>query len=162
MVEDENRNNGRRADEEGIKTSVLGEITRPGNEASVPELIDYVVSLAKERGFGQERIDEFVPALRAALMHIIETAYREKTGNIAIVCRYDNFDNLVIAMDDTGTPSNILLADVGFPGEEASAGDEKKKKTARLIKKMVDNIEYKRVEEENTLTFTVSRRLRSK
>ncbi len=161
MVDDENKNNGRRADEEGIKTSVLGEITRPGTADSVPELVQYVLSIAKERNFTPERIAEVETALRAALNHILQTAYKETTGNIAIVCRHDNWDNLVIAMVDTGTPSNILLADVSFPGEE-SADDKERKATARLIKKLVDNIEYKRVEQENTLTFTVSRPVRKK
>lgn len=161
MVDDENKNNGRRADEEGIQTSVLGEITRPGTAESIPELIEYVASIAKERNFSPERIAEVETALRAALGHILQTAYKEQTGNIAIVCRHDNFDNFVIAMVDTGTPSNILLADVSFPGEE-SAGDKERKATARLIKKLVDNIEYKRVEQENTLTFTMSRALRKK
>ncbi len=161
MVDDDNKNNGRRADEEGIQTSVLGEITRPGTAESIPELVQYVLSIAKERNFSPERIKEVETALGAALNHILQTAYKEQTDNIAIVCRYDNWDNLVIAMVDTGTPSNILLADVSFPGEE-SAGDKERKATARLIKKLVDNIEYKRVEQENTLTFTMSRRLRTK
>jgi anti-sigma regulatory factor (Ser/Thr protein kinase) len=161
MADDDNKNNGRRGDEEGIETSVLGEITRPGTAESVPEMIQYVLSIAKERNFSPERMKEVETALAAALNHILQTAYKEQTGNIAIVCRYDNFDNLVIAMVDTGSPSNILLADVSFPGEE-SAGDKERKATARLIKKLVDNIEYKRVEQENTLTFTVSRPLRTK
>jgi anti-sigma regulatory factor (Ser/Thr protein kinase) len=161
MADNKNRNNGRHADEEGIQTSVLGEITRPGTAESVPELIQYVLSIAKERNFTPERMAEVETALHAALNHILQTAYKEQTGNIAIVCRHDNFDNLVIAMVDTGTPSNILLADVSFPGEE-SVGDNERKTTARLIKKLVDNIEYKRVEQENTLTFTVARRLRTK
>jgi hypothetical protein len=40
--------------------------------------------------------------------------------------------------------------------------DEGRRDAARLIKRMIDNIEQKRVDETNVLTFTVSPRLRAK
>ena len=69
-------------------------------------------------------------------------------------CRHDPWGKLLIVITDTGEPVNILLADVVFAGEEPS-GDEKMRASARLLKRTIDNIEYKRVEQENTLTFVV-------
>jgi len=67
----------------------------------------------------------------------------------------------VISIEDRGEAFNILLADVVFQGEEGPV-DEKKRASARLIKKMIDNIEQKRVDETNVLTFTVSPAARTK
>ena len=67
----------------------------------------------------------------------------------------------MISIVDTGDPFNILLADVVFAGEEPGDSGEKGIGAADK-KRMIDNIEYKRVEQENMLTFTVSGRCRTK
>jgi len=146
--------------EETRQPSVLGEIRRPAHMAALPELLEFVSSKEREQGFSPERIEEIGSALEEALAGVVTEAYRVRQGEISITCGLDPWGKLVISMIDTGDPFNILLADVVFAGEEP--GDEKKMASARLIKKMIDNIEYKRVERENMLTFTVSGRCRTK
>ncbi|MGD0229183.1 MAG: ATP-binding protein [Syntrophorhabdales bacterium] len=147
---------------EGAETStVIGEIIRPGEASSLAELMEFVAAREREEGFGAERIEEIGTALAEALGLIITRAYRTRSGEIRITCKHDAWGKLVIVIVDTGEPFNILLADVAFAGEEAT-GSEKEKATARLIKKLIDNIEYKRVEQENTLSFFVSGELRRK
>ena len=146
--------------DETRQPSVLGEISRPAHMAALPELLEFVSSVERQQGFSRERIEEIGPALGEALSRVVTEAYRVRQGDITITCGTDPWGKLVISIVDTGDPFNILLADVLFAGEEP--GDEGKRASARLIKRMIDNIEYKRVEQENMLTFTVSGRCRTK
>ena len=141
------------------ESRVLGEMSRPAAMAALPEFIDFVESIERQEGFSDERIKQIELALKAALENVVARAYRGRSGEITITCRHDPWGKLLIAITDTGEPVNILLADVVFAGEEAP-GDEKMRTSARLIKRMIDNIEYKRVEQENMLTFFVSGELR--
>ncbi len=141
--------------------SILGEMSRPGAMAALPEFFDFVASIEKQEGFSDERIKQIESALKTALENVVTRAYKSRSGEIKITCRHDPWGKLLIVITDTGEPVNILLADVVFAGEEPS-GDEKMRASARLLKKTIDNIEYKRVEQENTLTFFVSGELSGK
>lgn len=157
MKVEENGNNG--GIDEGEKTNVLGEISRPAGESAIPELLEFASSIERAEGFGEERIGEIETALREALVMIAKSASGK--GDIVITCKHDHWGKLVIVISDTGEPFNILLADVVFFGEESPV-DEKRRESARLIKRMIDNIEQKRVDETNVLTFTVAPRPRAK
>ena len=135
--------------------SILGEMSRPAAMAALPEIVDFVASIERQEGFSDERIKQVASALKAALENVVTRAYRSRSGEIKIACKHDPWGKLLIVITDTGEPVNILLADVVFAGEEPG-GDEKMRASARLLKRMIDNIEYKRVEQENTLTFFVS------
>ena len=146
--------------EEGRQPAILGEMRRPASSAAVPELLEFVASMEQQQGFSDERAEEVGRALKEALGRIVSEAYKARPGEIAITCGLDPWGKLVISIVDEGDPFNILLADVVFAGEEPP--DEGKAASSRLIKKLIDNIEYKRVERENTLTFTVSAKCRTK
>ena len=141
--------------------SILGEMSRPAAMAALPQFFDFVASIERQEGFSDERIKQIESALKAALENVVTRAYRSRSGEIKITCRHDPWGKLLIIITDTGEPVNILLGDVVFAGEEPG-GDEKMRASARLLKRMIDNIEYKRVEQENTLTFFVSGELGGK
>jgi anti-sigma regulatory factor (Ser/Thr protein kinase) len=143
------------------KSNILGEISRPASMAALPEIVDFVASIEKQQGFSDERIAQIASAFQAALEHVVTRAYKSKSGEIKITCKHDPWGKILIAITDTGEPANILLADVVFAGEEAP-GDEKMRASARLIKKTIDDIEYKTSELENVLSFFVSGKLRGK
>ena len=141
--------------------SILGEMSRPAAMAALPQFFDFVASIERQEGFSDERIKQIESALKAALENVVTRAYRSRSGEIKITCRHDPWGKLLITITDAGEPVNILLGDVVFAGEEPG-GDEKMRASARLLKRMIDNIEYKRVEQENTLTFFVSGELGGK
>lgn len=158
----ENGNNGDiKDDDEDDKSNVIGEIARPAQMAAVPDLLKFVASIERQEGFGDDRIKEIETALREALVIIVESAKKETSGDIVVTCKHDHWGKFVIVISDTGEPFNILLADVVFFGEKSPV-DEGRRDSARLIKRMIDNIEQKRADETNILTFTVSPRLRVK
>ncbi len=157
MVEEEsNGENGK-----SPTSNVIGEISRAALVASVPELVEFVSSVERKEGFSDERIEEVGVALREALTNIVGEAGRDPGGDITVTCKHDYWGKLVVVITDRGEPFNILLADVVFQGEETPV-DEGRRASARLIKKMIDNIEQKRVDETNVLTFTVSPGLRKR
>jgi len=147
--------------EKGAPSSIIGEISRPARMSSVAELVEFVSSVERKEGLSDGRIDEVEVAVREALRTIIQAAAEGQSGDITITCRHDHWGKLMVTIEDRGDAFNILLADVVFQGEENPV-DEKRRASARLIKKMIDNIEQKRVDATNVLTFVVSPALRTK
>jgi anti-sigma regulatory factor (Ser/Thr protein kinase) len=148
-------------EEEGVTSNVIGEISRAARMSSVPELVQFVSSVERQEGFSDERIAEVEAAVREALTAIIHGDAKGRIGDITVTCKHDHWGKLVISIEDRGEAFNILLADVVFQGE-TSPVDEERRAAARLIKKMIDKIEQKRVDETNVLTFTLSPALRTK
>ena len=136
MVDMEHGTNGDGAES---KTNIIAEISRPGREDALSDLLDFVADVEQKHGFPQERIVEISLALEEALKNILGHSYRDKTGDIAITCKYDPWGKFMIVIVDSGDPSNILLGDVVFAGEEAPV-DQTRRGAAKLIKKMVDNV----------------------
>lgn len=150
-----NENDNGQAAENGI----LGRLSAQGNAASLPGLITFVVEKVKEQGFNEKRVDEISCALTEALGNIVSHAFAAKDGEIEIVCGLDNAERLVISIVDDGAPFNMMLADDPFinPG-----GDAEKNVSTRTLKKLMDTVEYKRLEKKNHLTLTASAHLRSR
>jgi serine/threonine-protein kinase RsbW len=157
MVGIEEGENGDRAK---VKSNIIAEMSRAGQPEALPELLEFVSGVERQHGFPEDRIEEIRLALDEAFKNILEHSYKDKSGDIAITCKFDHWGKFMIVIVDSGDPSNILLADVIFAGEESPV-DQSRKASAKLIKKMVDNVEYKRVESTNVLTFTVAPRPRS-
>ncbi|OPY69352.1 MAG: hypothetical protein A4E57_01243 [Syntrophorhabdaceae bacterium PtaU1.Bin034] len=151
----EQPNNG-----EQPQTSLIGEMIRPGEMESIPELLEFVASIERQKEISEARIKEIEVALKEILATIVKYSYSDRKGNISITCRNDHWGKLMVIIINTGEPFNILLSDVTFIGEESPV-DNEKKASAKLIKKMLDNIEFKKVEEENIVTFLVSNTLRT-
>ena len=143
------------------ESSVIGEISRPAAMAALPDLCDFIASVERQEGFSNERIVQIESAFTAAIENVVARAYRRGSGEVRVACAHDHWGKLLISISDDGEPANILLADATLAGEEG-VGDERMKASARLIKRLIDNIEYKRVDRENILTFFVSGELRGK
>jgi anti-sigma regulatory factor (Ser/Thr protein kinase) len=152
---------GENGNGEQPKTNIIAEMTRPGQPESVPELTEFIEGVERDQGFPQERIDEIRLALQEAFRNVLEYSYRDKNGDIQVTCKHDPWGKFMIVISDSGDPSNLLLADVVFAGEDDPV-DHKKKASAKVIKKMIDNVEYKRVDQMNVLTFSVAPRPRTR
>jgi serine/threonine-protein kinase RsbW len=141
---------------DGQKSSnIIAEITRPAQVESFQELYGVVADVAKKNDFPDMRIEEIREALEVAFGNVIDHSYKGRTGDISVTCKYDSWGKFMIVISDGGDPSNLLLADVVFAGEEEPV-DKERRKSARLIKKLIDNVEYRRADGLNILTFTVA------
>jgi anti-sigma regulatory factor (Ser/Thr protein kinase) len=146
---------------EDEKTNVIDELTRPAEIESVPQFLRFAAAIERAEGFDDERIKEIETALKEALTMIVKNGEKNPGGDIVLTCKRDPWGKLMIVISDTGEPFNILLADVVFFGEKEPV-DPTRRDSARLIKRLIDNVEQKRVDNTNMLTFTVVPRLRSK
>jgi anti-sigma regulatory factor (Ser/Thr protein kinase) len=145
----------------GQKSNIIAEIKKPAKVESFPELFEFCANIEKQNDFPEQRIDEIKTALEEAFHNILEYSYKGKDGEITVTCKYDPWGKFMIVISDDGEPSNLLLADVVFAGEDDPV-DKKRKSSARLIKKLIDNVEYKRVDSLNILTFSVATTPRKK
>ena len=149
-------------DGDSPETFLIDEISRPAQMTALPELMEFVSAIERKEGFGDQRIGEIEAALREAFTNIVKSAEKKKEGSsIKVTCKHDHWGKFIITIEDTAEPFNILLADVVFMGEESPV-DVGRRDSARLIKRMIDNIEQKRVDETNVLTFTVAPAPRTK
>lgn len=146
---------------EQSKTNIIAEMARPGRTEVIPELIEFIEGVERDQGFPQERIEEIRVALHEAFKNVLENSYCSKSGDIQVTCKHDPWGKFMIVISDSGDPSNPLLADIVFAGEDEPV-DQKKKASSRVIKKMIDNVEYKRVDSMNVLTFSVAPRPRTR
>lgn len=130
-------------------------IRRPARIDSLEELMKFVTSFAQEAGFPAERIQEIELAMEEALVNIFNYAYAEENGGgVEIQCRMEDEATLLIEIQDAGVPFDILAA----PDPDTDAGISERKIGGLgilLIKKMIDEVKYRREGESNILTFLV-------
>jgi anti-sigma regulatory factor (Ser/Thr protein kinase) len=145
----------------GPKSNIIGEIKKPAKTESFAELCEFCANIERQNEFLEPRIEEVRRALELAFQNVIDYSFKGKDGEISVTCKYDPWGKFMIVISDDGEPSNLLLADVIFAGEDDPV-DKKRKVSAKTIKKLIDNVEYKRVDNSNVLTFTIGTDLRGK
>jgi anti-sigma regulatory factor (Ser/Thr protein kinase) len=88
-------------------------------------------------------------------VNIFEYSYAEKNGNVEVVCKLDA-GNFVIEIIDSGIPFNILTAkepDITSGISERSIGGL----GIFLIRKLMDDVRYRREGDRNILTLVVKK-----
>jgi anti-sigma regulatory factor (Ser/Thr protein kinase) len=129
-------------------------ITRPAEEASIPDLAAFVRTMATECGYRDDTIENLGRATEEAALNIIRFACRDREVEISIAGLIHDNGALYITITDTGAPFNMLLAGT-FPETDDFFGGGQKPST-KIMKKAARNIEYKRNADKNILIFTVS------
>lgn len=129
------------------------EITKPATADAIPAFVEFASTHAWEAGFADERIREISRAVEEALRNIVTFACADGTGEIRMSCNVHESGTLIINIVDTGAPFNMLLAGT-FP-EAKDFFEPGKEPSTRVMKKMIQNIEYRRGSDRNTLVFTI-------
>ena len=131
-------------------------ITLPATLDFLYEFIEFVSSCAREQGFSNERISEIELALEEVLVNIFNSAYRDSglDGNVEINCKLADTQSFVIEIADTGVPFDILSV-----REPDVSADIDKRPIGGLgvyfVKRLMDDIKYKREAGKNILTLMV-------
>ena len=133
---------------------VSDEIIQPALTDAIPTLVEFVSSHAWEAGFGDARIREIGLAVEEALQNIVTFACPDGTGEIRMSCDVHESGALIITIVDTGVPFNMLLAGT-FP-ETEDFFEPAKTPSTRVMKKVIQNIEYRRGSDRNTLVCTIT------
>lgn len=129
-------------------------IVRKAGMESLEILKSFVSESARERGFSDKKTKEIEIATEEAVVNIINYAYDDNTGNIEITCNSENDRRLIVEIVDTGKPFNVLSAN-----EPDLTSDIDERPIGGLgvffIKQFIDDVEYRRENGANVLTFIV-------
>jgi len=111
---------------------------------------------ARNQGYSEKRIHQIELALEEALVNVCRYAYPENYGDVEVVCREEE-DRLVVEIIDSGVPFNP--GDVPDPDTKPCTVREKKigGLGCFLIRKMADEVRYRREGGRNILTLVLGR-----
>jgi len=129
----------------------------PARVESLHELLTFIRTEAKTRGFSEDALRRIELVAEEALVNVFVHGYAETQGQVEVRCLVSNDPALTIEIRDKGVSFDPLsLAD---PDLQA---DLSKRKIGGmgvfLIRKMTDRVTYRREGENNILTMTFSNR----
>lgn len=131
--------------------------TTPAKTESLDEVIDFVSARAEEIGFAPKRVFEIQLAVEEAFVNIVNYAYPEKDGVVEVSCETDQKGALVITLIDSGVPFDLLSAGAPELGEDVSER-EIGGLGIFLIKRVMDEVSYQRIEDKNILILAAGPR----
>ena len=122
---------------------ILFNIQRPARLDNLNYLIDMIGSCAKEQGLSDKRINEIRIAAEEALMNIFNYAYKEKEGDVKVVCKTEQGSTFIIEITDTGIPFDpfsVAEPDITQDIDMRQIGGM----GIFLIRKLTDDFRYRR------------------
>jgi anti-sigma regulatory factor (Ser/Thr protein kinase) len=121
---------------------------------NLERLMQFVLACAKRQGFTQKRIQAIELATEEALVNIFTYAYPEHTGEVEVRCKMDDDTRFILEILDTGIPFNIHS--ISEPDLTENISNRKIGGLGIfLMRKMVDEVQYRRDEENNILTLII-------
>ena len=131
----------------------MSTIRLPAKLENLERLMESVSGFAKSQGFSQRRLQEIELAAEEALVNIFNYAYPDQgPGDVEIRCRTGDHNTLIIEFLDNGIPFNIETLsepDLNAPISQRKVGGL----GVFLMRKMVDDVHYRREGDQNILTF---------
>jgi serine/threonine-protein kinase RsbW len=127
--------------------------TATAKKSSLREMVRYIKAQASAAGFSGKTLERIELVSEEALINIISYAYPEiKKGMIDITCD-QTADQFQIVIVDHGIPfdpiANARHVDLEAPLEQRTYGGY----GIYLIRKVMDRVSYKRVDNTNVLTM---------
>lgn len=125
----------------------------PARLEYLEELEKSVSGCAISQGFDLKRTNEIKLAIEEAFVNICNYSYPTKTGDVAITCQFEN-NRFIIEISDSGIPFDITKR----ADPDINASTEARKIGGLgifLIKKMMDEVTYRREEGRNILNLIV-------
>jgi len=115
----------------------------------------FVVASAEDAGFPAKRVHEVELAVEEALVNIINYAYPDReNGDVDVQCGLDDQGRFIIEIRDKGVPF-----DVGAHSDPDLNANFAERKIGGLgiflIRKMADEMHYRREGQENILTLII-------
>ncbi len=113
-----------------------------------------ISQFARNQKFDSKRISEIQLAVEEALVNVFSYAYDAQDGEVELVCRVGQDGQLTIEIIDTGIPFDPLIKE--DPDIHADLTDRKVGGLGVFfIKKVMDEVHYKRQDDQNILTLVV-------
>ena len=117
--------------------------------------MQFVVTSARDAGFPARRIMEIELAVEEALVNIINYAYPDQdNGDVELKCGLEDQERFIIEIRDSGVPFDV--GSQSDPDLDANIAERKIGGLGIfLVRKMADEMQYKREGEENVLTLLI-------
>jgi anti-sigma regulatory factor (Ser/Thr protein kinase) len=135
---------------------VLSKKRYPARLEYLQQFMEAISHCAKEQGFNQKRISEIELAAEEVLVNIFNYAYQGNEGDVEVICKLDPQDRLIIEMLDSGVPFDMLSL-----GEPDTTADISERKVGGLgmflIRKLMDDVQYRREGTKNVLSLIVNK-----
>jgi serine/threonine-protein kinase RsbW len=125
----------------------------PAQSENLHELLAFITAEAKKNNFLKDIIGKIELVVEEALVNIFKHAYKKSTGDVEVRCSNDDEQTLTIEIHDAGVPFNPLsLAepDLSTDLDNRQIGGM----GVFLIRKMADQVTYRREKDCNILTLT--------
>jgi anti-sigma regulatory factor (Ser/Thr protein kinase) len=123
-----------------LDEEIRHEVTVAARLESIPHLVDFVSSYAREMAFEDAKIEQIQRALEETLGNIVRFACPKGDEEIRVTCAAHEMGALVVDIVDSGMPFNMLVMST-FP---EIAGESADLPSTKTMKKVVKNIEYRR------------------
>jgi len=131
---------------------------QPAKIENLQKLMRFISDFAKAEGFTEKRIREVELATEEALLNIFNYAYPERVdGEVEVSCRMDEKSGLIIEILDKGKAFDFQSA----PDPDLSLDVSERKIGGLgifLIRKMADEVHYRREGESNILTLVIHKK----
>ena len=136
--------------------NVLFAIALPAKLESLEKLMRSISDCAKAQGFQEKRIREIELAAEEALVNIFNYSYPGRPGEVEVACKAEE-DCFTVEIVDSGIPfdmTSLSDPDITLSTEERRIGGL----GVFLIKKMVDEVRYRRENDRNILALIIKKR----
>ena len=130
-------------------------IRLPAKLENLEPIMAVVADFLKVNGLPENRIQEIELATEEALVNIFNYAYRGmEPGDVEMRCHAEEQGRLIVEFLDRGMPFDATA--LAAPDLDASLPERKVGGLGIfLIRKMVDEVKYRREEDHNVLTFVL-------
>jgi len=134
---------------------LLLNIKLPAKLENLGRWMNGVSECARVQGFDEKKIGKIELALEEALVNICKYSYPDEPGDAEVSCKQDN-GRFIIEIVDSGIPFDMT----SLPAPDVTSSIEERKIGGLgifLIKKMVNDVSYRREGNFNILKLTMKR-----
>ncbi|MBW2003992.1 MAG: ATP-binding protein [Desulfobacteraceae bacterium] len=134
----------------------MPKIRLPAKLESLKTFLEFISGSARGKGFSEHRVKEIELVTEEVLVNIFSYAYHESPGEVEITDRKNEDDTLILKILDYGTPFDPLS--LSEPELTAHVSDRMAGGLGVFfIRKMADDVRYRRDGDANILTLTFSK-----
>ena len=134
--------------------NILSQIRLPAKRENLEKFSEQILQCAEKQGIDRKRLMQINLSLEEVLVNICDYSYRDNEGDIEVICGLDNDNRFVIEITDSGIPFDIDSFDE--PDLNADISERKVGGLGiYLIKKMMDDIQYRFEDNKNILKLIV-------
>ena len=134
--------------------NILSQIRLPAKRENLEKFSEHVLQCAEKQGIDRKRLMQINLSLEEVLVNICDYSYRDNEGDIEVICGLDNDNRFVIEITDSGIPFDIHSFDE--PDLDADISERNVGGLGiYLVKKMMDDIQYRFEDNKNILKLIV-------